>query len=332
MIENLYACTVEPVTFNAVVEVSPCQVCRGRQARPTFTVAGLSSSMVVCTACGLGFLHPQPSPEEIRSFYPQHYYGETGRKFVPMVEAMVRLVGARHARFWTRGLPAGARILDLGCGRGVLLAAFLGKGFEAHGVEISEAAVAGIDPRVKIRMAWHLQEAGYPADTFDQILIWHVLEHLPDPRATLEECRRILRPGGRLIVAVPNFSSLQARWAGAAWFHLDLPRHLFHFPLAALERLLVDCGFTCASRHHFSLRQNPFGWVQSLLNRSRRLPRNGLYELLQPPSGATARLSPAVRRRLRMAYWLGMPPAVGLSVLTTLLRRGATVSVVARFS
>ncbi|MCP4657372.1 MAG: class I SAM-dependent methyltransferase [bacterium] len=332
MLENLYARVVEPVTVGTVVEVSPCPVCRGRQARPTFAVDGLPSSVVVCTECGLGFLHPQPSPEEIRSFYPQHYYGETGRKFVPLVEAMVRLVGARHARFWTRGLPAGARILDLGCGRGVLLAAFLGKGFEAHGVEISEAAVEGIDPRVKIRMAWHLREADYPADYFDQILIWHVLEHLPDPRATLEECRRILRPGGRLIVAVPNFSSLQARWTGAAWFHLDLPRHLFHFPLAALERLLVDCGFTCASRHHFSLRQNPFGWVQSLLNRSRRLPRNGLYELLQPQSGAAARLRPAVRRRLRTAYWLGMPPAVGLSLLATLLRQGATVSVVGRAS
>ena len=136
----------------------------------------------------------------------------------------------------------------------------------------------------------------------------------------------------RLIVAVPNASSAQARWTGAGWFHLDLPRHLYHFPLSALRRLLAVSGFEELSAHHFSLRQNPFGWVQSLLNRSRRLPRNGLYTLLQPQSGAAARLSPAVRRRLRLAYWLGMPPAVGLSVLTTLLRQGATVSVVARLS
>ena len=67
----------------------------------------------------------------------------------------------------------------------------------------------------------------------------------------------------RLIVAVPNFSSWQARWAGAAWFHLDLPRHLFHFPLPALRRLLEECGLACRSEHHFSLRQNPFGCALS---------------------------------------------------------------------
>lgn len=330
MPEKLYERVVSPIAEGVPVVVPPCPVCRGEQALPTFAVEGLAAQLVVCAGCGLGFLHPQPSAEEIRGFYPPDYYGATGRKFEPMVESLVRFVGARHARFLTRGLPAGARVLDLGCGRGVLLRGLLERGFEAHGLEIDATASEGADPRAEIRHAWHLRAAGYPAAFFDEIVIWHVLEHLAEPRGTIEECRRILKSGGRLVVAVPNFSSLQARWAGAAWFHLDLPRHLFHFPLAALERLLEDCGFACRSRHHFSLRQNPFGWVQSALNRSRRFARNGLYELLQPRSAAALTLGAGERRALRLVYWLGMPPAVALSALAALLRRGATVHVVAQ--
>ena len=141
------------------------------------------------------------------------------------------------------------------------------RGLEVHGFEISEAAAAGADPRADIRVAPELDQAGYPAECFDEVIIWHVLEHVLDPRGTFREIHRILKPGGRLIVAVPNYSSLQARWSDAAWFHLDLPRHLFHFPLEGLRRLLVDTGFTPRSEHHFSLRQNPFGWVQSALNK-----------------------------------------------------------------
>jgi SAM-dependent methyltransferase len=155
-----------------------------------------------------------------------------------------------------------------------------------------------------------------------------VLEHLSDPRRTLREIGRILKPGGRLIVAVPNYSSVQARWSGPAWFHLDLPRHLFHFPVAGLRRLLVDSGFTLRSEHHFSLRQNPFGWVQSALNRLGRLPRNGLYTLLKSRPGAAPAYGLPARVVFRLAYWMGMPIACGLSVAEALARSGASVCIV----
>jgi SAM-dependent methyltransferase len=276
-------------------------------------------------------LHPQPDAEEIAGFYPPEYYGETGSKFEPLVEALVRVVAARHVRFLARGVPRGGRVLDLGCGRGVLLGAFADLGFEVHGVEVSQAAVQGADPRVQIRIATRLMEAGYPSEFFDQVVIWHVLEHLADPRETLEEVHRILKPNGRVVVSVPNFSSLQARWAGPAWFHLDLPRHLFHFPVEALRMLLENTGFDCVSEHHFSLRQNPFGWVQSFLNRSRAWPRNSLYTMLQ--RGHTAenrRLGWMTRLRLRAAYFAGMPIALVFAVAAASLRRGATVHIVAR--
>ncbi|HLQ45249.1 MAG TPA: class I SAM-dependent methyltransferase, partial [Planctomycetaceae bacterium] len=176
-----------------------------------------------------------------------------------------------------------------------------------------------------------LREAAYPSQWFDAIVLWHVLEHLPDARATIQEVHRLLRPGGLLVVAVPNFSSWQARWAGCDWFHLDLPRHLIHFPVAALKELLAARGFACHSEHHFSLRQNPFGWVQSALNKWGWGSRNGLYVLLHGASSRMAQpISAAQRLWLRAAFLMGMPLGLCLSVLEAGCRQGGTIHVVAR--
>jgi SAM-dependent methyltransferase len=312
------------------VTTDPCPCCGGVQATRRFRVEGIETPVVACEECGLGRFHPMLGPEEIRGLYPDEYYGEPGVKFQPLVEAVVRWVGERHISFLSRGLDAGARVLDVGCGRGVILGALADRGFEVHGVEISAEAARGADPRAEIRIAPTLVEADYPDAFFDEIVIWHVLEHLVDPRSTVTEMQRILKPNGRLIVAVPNFESAQARWSGGAWFHLDLPRHLYQFPLSALRRMLGDVGFEVVSDHHFSLRQNPFGWMQSAMNRWRTLPRNGLYTLLhRRGSGDAAAYHPWMRLRLWALGMLLVPVALIATVAETLLRSGATVHVVA---
>jgi 2-polyprenyl-3-methyl-5-hydroxy-6-metoxy-1,4-benzoquinol methylase len=325
-------CAVQklPAAERHLVAVDACPVCESEWARARFALPGVGLRIVDCTQCGLGRVHPRPDAELIAQFYPPSYYGVTGAKFVPLIEALVRLVGARHVRALSRGLQPGAGVLDVGCGRGVLLSGLARRGFEAHGFEMSASAAAGVDPRAVVRVGKSLREADYPSAYFDQVIIWHVLEHLPDPRETLQEIRRVLKPGGRLVVAVPNYSSLQARCSGANWFHLDPPRHLFHFTAEGLRQLLASTGFDIEREHHFSLRQNPFGWVQSALNCLSRLPRNGLYSLLKrrddhlPISGRRGRLL------FLAAYWLGMPLACVQSVIDACLRRGASVCVEAR--
>ncbi|MBI5757353.1 MAG: class I SAM-dependent methyltransferase [Planctomycetales bacterium] len=333
MNRNSYDLAVERIDQwqNPPIAVSPCPVCRVETAQPTFVIEGLSSRLVTCGQCGLGRLDPMPSAEEIRGFYPDDVYGVTGEKFESFVESLVRWVASRQAQFLSRGLQSGARVLDVGCGRGVLLRSMADCGLEVHGTDISPAAVQGVDSRAAIRIVPCLADAAYPTGFFDQVILWHVLEHLPDPRETLVEIERVLKPGGRVVVAVPNFSSLQSRWAGPAWFHLDLPRHLFHFPLESLQFLLTDCGFDVLSAHHFSLRQNPFGWIQSALNRVRWLPRNGLYVLLhRRPDSDSLPFDRRTRLCLRIAYIFGAPLAVLLSVFEAVFRSGATVHVVAK--
>jgi len=288
---------------------------------------GLAAPVVVCPGCGLGRFGPMPDRETIASFYPDTYYGQPGVKFHPLLERIVRWIGVRHVRFLTLGLPRGARVLDVGCGRGVVLGELANRGFEVHGVEVSAVAARGADSRAQIRVASRLADAGYPPAYFDQVLIWHVLEHLADPRETLAEACRIMRPGGRLIVAVPNFGSWQSEWSGAAWFHLDLPRHLYHFPLLALRRLLAETGFEPVSDHHFSLRQNPFGWIQSAQNRIGWLPRNGLYSLLL--SGDRPQFDRSTRAALFGLFALLAPGAIAASIWEAVRRTGATVHVVA---
>jgi 2-polyprenyl-3-methyl-5-hydroxy-6-metoxy-1,4-benzoquinol methylase len=330
---GLYELTVEALdpSTHPTERVSPCPVCGALEAQPRFAVDGVDSPVVVCVRCGLGRFHPSPELEEVRALYPDEYYGEPGTKFQSLIESLVRLVGTRHIGFLSRDLAPGARVLDVGCGRGVLLGALADLGCEVYGVEISPEAARGADPRAEIRIAPTLADAGFEASHLDEVIIWHVFEHMNDPRGTLEEVFRILEPGGRLVIAVPNFESAQARWTGAAWFHLDLPRHLYHFPVSALREMLMQTGFEVISEHHFSLRQNPFGWVQSVLNRFGSLPRNGLYTLLHRRS-ANDSLPFDVRTRFWLRFWLivGAPLGLLATVVETIARSGATVHLVAR--
>lgn len=313
------------------ITTQPCPACHETQARPLYSIEGVTEKLVVCEGCGLGSLNPLPSPERIREFYPAEYYGSPDAKFEPLVESGVRLGARLRVRSLLAGLDECSRVLDVGCGRGVMLRAMLDLGHEAHGVEISPEAAAGADPRAQIRIAPDLTDAEYETNSFDAVVLWHVLEHLPQPERTLEELRRIIRPGGRLVLAVPNFASLQSRRTRANWFHLDLPRHLYHFTPQTLTRMLNRYEFDCRAVQHFALLQNPFGWLQSWLNGVSGTPRNSLYTLLHRGNAVESTgLSKGRQRLLRAAYLCGLPVAGAISLAEAALRRGGTITVTAQ--
>ena len=123
--------------------------------------------------------------------------------------------------------------------------------------------------------------------------MFHVLEHLPDPRAYLAAARTLLAPEGRLIVQVPNAACWQFRLLRGAWTGVDVPRHLFDFRARDLEKLLASCGFQVLRRKYFSLRDNPAGLASSLAPRLDPMARR----LRRVPE------SPAVRLAKDLAYF-----------------------------
>jgi SAM-dependent methyltransferase len=311
-----------------------CALCRGEHAHELFAGPIPESrgfGVVRCDRCALVATHPLPAADAIQAFYDPLYYGRENAKFGPLTEVFILLFRlARLRALRLAGVRRGT-ILDVGCGRGLFLRLARRAGYDVLGTELNETSARPArrsvgDDRVH---AGPLETAGFATGRFDAVIAWHVFEHLPDPAGTLAECRRIVRPGGVLILAVPNIESWQARWAGAGWFHLDVPRHLFHYGPGTLSAMLVRHGFRPEWLSHYSIEQNPFGLLQSVLHRLGRT-HLGLYGLLRGP------LDPdEPRHRLRrvsgyLAYLAVFPAAALVSTLASLLRTGATFCVIAR--
>ena len=277
--------------------------------------------LLECPACGVGFLFPQPPARELGGFYDETYYGKNRKKFLAPVERGIAALTWLKWRRLRGLLQPGARLLDIGCGRGTLLRMARAAGYEAYGIERRLPGQHDL-PYVFYK---DLAECPFPDQHFQLVILWHVLEHLPDPHATLEEIHRILPPGGWLSVGVPNFGGAQAEAAGSQWFHLDLPRHLWQFRRRSLEMLLEKTGFRLTRCSTFSFEYDWYGTLQSWMNRA-WADNNRLYSVLKA--------EPSLRgwkqaQRIAGACLLALP-ALASAVWDAARGRGGTLTVTAQ--
>jgi SAM-dependent methyltransferase len=195
-------------------------------------------------------------------YYPSQY-----RAYGPLVSRILTMLYGRRVSRWAKLKPQGGSVLEVGCGPGLMLAAFQRRGWSALGIERNEGIAEKGRAALGVRIVATPVKALPANDRFDLIVIFQVLEHIDDPAALLKECVQRLAPGGRLIVGVPNFASWQAQFSGPKWFHLDVPRHRVHFSPKTLGKALESAGLELKSLNFVSLEHDPYGWVESSLNR-----------------------------------------------------------------
>lgn len=214
-------------------------------------------------------LYPRPTPAELPQYYPADYWFAPDDVTADRLEEIYRRFVLRdHARFVERAVRESGEkgpVLDVGCGGGLFLRLLAEHGLPVVGLDFSLDAGA---------LAWRvngvptvcatLSRAPFPAEGFAAVTMFHVLEHLYDPVSYLEAAHRVLKPGGRLIVQVPNAACWQFLLLGENWTGVDVPRHLYDFRASDLEVLLRDCDFEIVRQKYFSLRDNPAGMASSL--------------------------------------------------------------------
>lgn len=229
--------------------------------------------------CRLVWVDPAPIPEDIGKAYQAYYthnQPEPGSKVLrnAVWSIWFSYLGARFG--YTQGVGPGwvrifaplarlhpggrgeldaaamhlpapkgtARLLEIGSGSGVALARMQRLGWAAEGVEVDPQAVQAAQRRgVKVHQGDVFKPA-FAEGTFEAVTSTHVFEHLYDPVKVFQECHRILKPGGKLVILTPNVESVGHKWYGPAWVGLDAPRHLTLFSPDALRRAAEAAAFT----------------------------------------------------------------------------------------
>lgn len=257
-------------------------------------------SIVQCQKCLVGATRPQLAGAALNRYYPQEYYSlDTNLA----LEAATRKHNEIRLKRIQRFAPAG-RLLDIGAGTGMFLKTAKEYGFDAEGLEMAESAAAFGRTTWGLRIHHgNLRETSFPVEAFDVVTLGHVFEHLDDPRAALTQLASLLTRGGLLVIAVPNFSSVQARLFRARWFHLDVPRHLFHYSPASLTTLVKQAGFDVVDLHCFSAEHNWAGILGSVMQLSRP-GESALHKLIRK--------------------FLGVPLSQALAFAEAALGRGGT--------
>lgn len=217
-----------------------------------FGVTGDEFNVVECQGCGLLYVNPRPSQEEVGKFYPETYSwketmeaGSAATGWVRRLEKgyryhLLRDEVSKVVKFTGRN---SGRILDVGCGTGDRLDVFRERGFETYGVETSDSAdYATSHLKLKV-MKGDVFSAHFPDAFFDMVTLYNVLEHTHNPAGVIKEIHRILKKEGFLIIQIPNTNSLQCKIFKKRWAAFDVPRDLYYFGVQTLTSFLQEGGF-----------------------------------------------------------------------------------------
>lgn len=203
-----------------------------------------------CNACGMGWTAGPPSESDAGAYYlSEEYISHTDIKkslsdYLYHLARGFMLGRKKRLVISVTGKNTGV-LVDIGSGTGYFPAYMNKKGWQATGIEISEAARKYSADMFGLKAVTPSEIKNLQAGSADCITFWHVLEHLYNPEEWLEEVLRILKQEGKCIIALPNFASADSVWFGNKWAALDVPRHLWHFTQRSVEFFAERNGFYC---------------------------------------------------------------------------------------
>ncbi|MGV3766573.1 MAG: class I SAM-dependent methyltransferase [Chitinophagaceae bacterium] len=236
------------------VHYTSCPACRSTQIQPVtevkdHSISGTVFSVWTCAQCTLRFTQDVPPADAIGPFYAATHYVSHSDTEEGLVNKVYQLVKKRTIKGkvnkinqWCEGKKG--TLLDIGCGTGSFLAAMKTDGWKVDGLEPDPGArtLAAEKTGQDILAPEKLYEL--PASSYDVITLWHVLEHVHDLQGYAASFQRLLKPGGKLLIAVPNYTSADAQHYGGFWAAWDVPRHLYHFSPRSVNMLMEGYGFS----------------------------------------------------------------------------------------
>ncbi len=195
-----------------------------------------------CLACGFYYTHPFPSEGDLKSLYGEAYYSVYIND-----EQKKRAVFRERIQWLKKFTILEGKLLDVGCETGIFLEMIRQEGLDITGIEISETACRYAYRRLgPVIFQGDIRKKNFADNTFDIVTLWHTLEHVPDPLGYLMDIRRILKPGGRVIVEVPNIQFIGTSFLTALGRtgHFLAGEHLVHFSPKTIKMMIEKAGFT----------------------------------------------------------------------------------------
>ena len=306
-----------PTRYENLLEHVACNLCgaddftvlippRYDRAKPdqienTFRSSGdeiLIDQLVQCNQCGLKYLNPRLRQDLI----VKAYSSGTDETFVSQVVARERTF-ERCLKDIERLVPQKGRLYDIGTGSGAFPGVAKRRGWDAAGCEPNAWLANWGSQRYGIRIAaGTVFDQKLDAEFYDVVTLWDVLEHTPDPKAVLRECRRILKPGGLLVLNYPDIGTSIARMMGRHWVFL-LSVHLYYFTAKTARRILSETGFSVFQQSHH--------WQS--------LELGYIFFRMKAYWAFPARIGEAITRtlkleKLQIPYWLGQERIVAQKI------------------
>jgi 2-polyprenyl-3-methyl-5-hydroxy-6-metoxy-1,4-benzoquinol methylase len=228
-------------------EVNNCDICGIRTQTKVFSV-NAEFDILKCNYCNLCWTSPRLSQENLINEYAKNTADIIASKEY-IEEYLIPVENQKEDIINNLKLSPGGYVLDVGCGEGEFLLRMQKRGFLTVGIDSFKLAVE-IAKAKGLNIIYGDVEEILDEDIFfkhnqmDIITLWHVLEHLPSPSRILQKLNKILKENGLVIIAVPNFASIQAMLFKEDWFALRIPQHLYHFSPNSLYKLCNKTGFT----------------------------------------------------------------------------------------